>query len=476
MKKNILKALFRYKSAMLVFILVGFLAGYFVTSFIFNNYFSYYEFNIETNLATNLVFNEDYFEKRINSIIKANEKLTQYNNEVKKYNELVVLYNSKPENESNKKTELKTVSNTPIYYWKFDDIVNSYKDIGKNIIVDSIDNTNYRIRIQNVKFTTSFISSSQKTNEGINKCKKSITTILTSKGIEVAAITIDDDVILGSENTFELLKNGFSYSLAPYYDVKITSDFNITNYHNPYGYGGLAAFAMFLFSIAFFFIIIKAKNEDYLVDIVDNEKIYSTPFHKSYWKNSLKPFKNIKDMVVLAMLLALVCVFKLIKIPSGFGALGIGFTYLILAVIGMIYGPIVGLFTGAFSDIMGFVIAPTGGMFFIGYTLDAVVSCFLYGIFFYKTKLTYTKCLMVRTIINLVVNVVFGSLWYMIVFVGDFTYEGYMTYMTFISLPKNLIYLLPQSIVLFLVLKIMTKPLAMFGLIDTKVKENVTLF
>ena len=48
--------------------------------------------------------------------------------------------------------------------------------------------------------------------------------------------------------------------------------------------------------------------------------------------------------------------------------------------------------------------------------------------------------------------------------------------MLFISLPKNIIYLLPQTILLFIVLKAMTKPLSAFNLIDPRISEHVTIF
>ena len=170
----------------------------------------------------------------------------------------------------------------------------------------------------------------------------------------------------------------------------------------------------------------------------------------------------------------LVC--KLIPIPSGFGNLGLSFTYLFFSMISMIYGPIAGLVIGIFSDVLGYFIGGASGMFFPGYTLDAMLAGFVYGLCFYKTKLTFAKCLYARLIVNLFVNVVMGSLWYCIVYVGDFTFDSYLTYVTIISLPKNLIYLLPQTILLFIVLRAMTRPFAAFGLIDQRIRDHVTLF
>ena len=71
----------------------------------------------------------------------------------------------------------------------------------------------------------------------------------------------------------------------------------------------------------------------------------------------------------------------------------------------MIYGPIAGLVIGIFSDVLGYFIGGASGMFFPGYTLDAMLAGFVYGLCFYKTKLTFAKCLYARLIVNLFVNV-----------------------------------------------------------------------
>lgn len=410
MKNKTLYALWKYKVAFLVFIIIGFLAGFFVTSFIINNNFSYYETTIKTDVATNLVFNQEYFETRI-------EDLKSYN-----------IINK------DKKISYTTSAD--------------YTTIAKNIKIEELDNNEYIIRITKKYFSDTFVSSTLKVSEGITKCKNSITAILTKP----------------SEGEY-----------APKYNVEITSDFNLVGYNDPYFYGGITAASMLVLSIAFFFILSKGKNEDYFDDISDNENIFKTPFHKKYWAGSLKCFKNVRDLTILAMLFGMMLLMKMINLPSGFGALGLGFTYLFFAIIAMIYGPVAGLVIGAFSDILGYFIFPQGGQaFFIGYTLDAMTAGFIYGICFYKTKLTFNKCLYARLFVNLVTNVIFGSLWWGII--NNFTFDAYLTYVTVISLPKNLIYLLPQTILLFIVLKAMTRPLSAFGLIDMRVREHVTLF
>ena len=58
----------------------------------------------------------------------------------------------------------------------------------------------------------------------------------------------------------------------------------------------------------------------------------------------------------------------------------------------------------------------------------------------------------------------------------DLSYDAAISYMMLISLPKNIVYLLPQSIVLFVILKALARPLSSFGLVDAKITDNITLF
>lgn len=225
-----------------------------------------------------------------------------------------------------------------------------------------------------------------------------------------------------------------------------------------------------------FYLTIKSKKEP--ETIYDDQNNFKHPFHKNFWKKSIKPLIKVKDITTIAMLFALMLVCKFIPIPSGFGNLGLGITYLFFAIISMIYGPIYGFIIGIFSDIIGFFIDSGGGFFHLGYTLQAAMTGFVYGMCFYKTKVTFTKVFVCRLIINLIINVLYGSFLYIIVFYpeqikepGRFK-ELYISYMTLLSLPKNIVWLLPQSLLLYYVLKGISKPLKKFKLIDNALLDK----
>ncbi len=246
----------------------------------------------------------------------------------------------------------------------------------------------------------------------------------------------------------------------------------IINYQNPFIIGGISFGGALL--VVIILIMVAAKRGANQEVIEDNQNIFNSVFHKEYWRGTSTFLKKVKSLCNISILFALMLICKMIPIPSGFGSLGIGFTYLVFATIALIYGPLCGLFVGLCSDILGFFLFQQGQVFFFGYTIDAMLSGFIYGICFYKKRITFTNCLIARFFVNIGVNVILGSLWWKIIY--NLNYDAYIAYLLTISLPKNLLYLLPQSIILFMLFKLLSKPLASFNLIPQKVSENITLF
>ncbi|MCR5787086.1 MAG: folate family ECF transporter S component, partial [Acholeplasmatales bacterium] len=236
---------------------------------------------------------------------------------------------------------------------------------------------------------------------------------------------------------------------------------------------------IFLISLSISFVVVTIVfillylfyKKFYNLDIeYDNQILYRTPFYISYWKNQLYWLHDVKKMTLLAMLFSLEIALKLIHLPSGFSNLGIGFSYLVFSIIGMLFGPTTNLIIGCLSDFIGYAISPSPYGFFLPYTLNAMLAGFIYGICFYKTNVSYTKCLLSRLFVNLFVNVFLGSIWWGILTGLDSS--GIKDYALLISLPKNLVYLLPQSILQFITLNALKNPLLSLDLIDLKVKES----
>ncbi|NLJ16785.1 MAG: folate family ECF transporter S component [Clostridiales bacterium] len=101
---------------------------------------------------------------------------------------------------------------------------------------------------------------------------------------------------------------------------------------------------------------------------------------------SLRETKSISCISTTAMLIALNIAIKLFTIPVTEN-LKISFSFLALAAIGMLYGPVVGAVAGFITDILGFfLVNRTGAAFDIRFTLVEVMAGFLYGLFLYGLK------------------------------------------------------------------------------------------
>lgn len=212
----------------------------------------------------------------------------------------------------------------------------------------------------------------------------------------------------------------------------------------------------------------KLEREE---EIFDNETVFKTPFHKLYWVLSAKELKSVKKMVIMALLLALTLVSKLIVLPSGFGALGFRFGLIFLSVAAMIGGPIPALIIGALSDILGFFLFESGtGPFNPIFTLSAMLSCFIYALCFYRTNISFTKCLIARIFVNFICNFLIEGFGQIMVY----NYKFSWLYLT--SLPKQVAYLIPQSIIIFIVLITVAPIAADTNFVDEKIKRGISLF
>ena len=220
------------------------------------------------------------------------------------------------------------------------------------------------------------------------------------------------------------------------------------------------------------------KNET----VFDNENIFKHPFSINYWMKSLHELRTTKSIVSLAMLFALLLVTKLIpSLPSGFGDLGINFGYLVLSIICMIYGPIVSIGVGLFSDVLGYFIGTNAYAFNAGYTIQAILASLTYALCLYRTRITFSKVLLSRIIINLLLNVVYGSYLMMTIYISsgsisqESLFEAYKIYALAYSLPKNIVYLLPQSILLFIIIKTLAPALERMGFLPKNSSKSISL-
>ena len=114
-------------------------------------------------------------------------------------------------------------------------------------------------------------------------------------------------------------------------------------------------------------------------------------------------------------------------------------------------------------------------MFNLGYTLQASLTGFIYGLCLFKRKFTFKNALVSRVFVNMLINTVMGSFLFIFVMYFDPSMTGkeYMSlvksYMTLLVLPKNVLYLLPQSLLLFVVIRTLLPILVRFNLVNKNI-------
>ncbi len=103
----------------------------------------------------------------------------------------------------------------------------------------------------------------------------------------------------------------------------------------------------------------------------------------SRFRAAIYEFRNRKAIVVSGMLLALHLVLSVfISLPLT-SSVRISIAFITNVVTGYLYGPWMAMITGALGDILQLILRPTGGYFF-GWTFNAALGGFLYGLMFYQ--------------------------------------------------------------------------------------------
>lgn len=193
----------------------------------------------------------------------------------------------------------------------------------------------------------------------------------------------------------------------------------------------------------------------------------SSPLCGSYWEEASASLRSVRTLVVAALLAALSTLFNFFfMIPVGEN-LNIMFQFLPNAIMGMICGPWVAILFGVATDFLDFTLHGWG--FFPGYTLGSVVGAVLYALFLYRSRVTVVRLLLARLSVNVLVNILMGSLWSSILY-G----KGYYFYLT-TSVFKNLILLPLEVAVLVVVVRMLIPSLERMELIPKQPQRKIAI-
>lgn len=133
-------------------------------------------------------------------------------------------------------------------------------------------------------------------------------------------------------------------------------------------------------------------------------KSFSSPLEKEYWKCAAAEFCNPRMIAIAAMITALRIIIQGISVPIIPNVLYISVGFFANALGSMIYGPLVGLASGAISDTVGAFLFPQGDYFF-PYIITAMASSFIFGLFLYRARLSAVRIMVARFSVVLICNI-----------------------------------------------------------------------
>ena len=120
--------------------------------------------------------------------------------------------------------------------------------------------------------------------------------------------------------------------------------------------------------------------------------------------------KNPRTLARCALLLAIEVLLNLtVSIPVG-QTIRISFGYLAGSLTGFLMGPVASCINEVCADLLGTIIKPTGPYFF-GFTASAAVGGIIYGLCFYRRKISWKNVLLSRILVMVVVNLFMNTLW-----------------------------------------------------------------
>lgn len=127
-------------------------------------------------------------------------------------------------------------------------------------------------------------------------------------------------------------------------------------------------------------------------------------FSRSQFTDSFRALRQTRTITTAGLLLAIQMVLSSYGVIEVTDSLKISLAHLAIAPTAILFGPVVAGIQGALSDILGFMLKPTGP-YFPGFTLTAALLGVIYGMLLYKTKRTTWQIILARVIVCVFVNI-----------------------------------------------------------------------
>ena len=121
----------------------------------------------------------------------------------------------------------------------------------------------------------------------------------------------------------------------------------------------------------------------------------------SLFTQSAAELKKLRSLTGIAMLVALNVALSFATIPIG-STMKISISFLAIAIMGMLYGPVAAGMSAALGDILSYLLTPGNSMgaYFFGFTLTAFLGGIVYGIAFYSCKVSVPRVIIAKAAVN----------------------------------------------------------------------------
>jgi len=129
---------------------------------------------------------------------------------------------------------------------------------------------------------------------------------------------------------------------------------------------------------------------------------------KSRFRDSLRALSRTRTITTVGLLLAIQMVLSSYGVIEVTDSLKISLAHLALTPTAILFGPVAAALQGALSDILGFILKPTGP-YFPGFTLTAGLLGVIYGLALYKTKRTIWHVIAARVTVCLLLNITLNT-------------------------------------------------------------------
>ena len=128
--------------------------------------------------------------------------------------------------------------------------------------------------------------------------------------------------------------------------------------------------------------------------------------------SSLYELKNIRALTLCALLIAIHVLLNTFFSFYIAGVIKVSFTYIPLAIIAMLFGPVTAALAGGACEVVGYIFNSVGA-YHPGFTVTTILTGFIMGLFFYKRSIKLWRIISARLIVNLFLNIGINTIWVM---------------------------------------------------------------